>query len=867
MITLVWRYLKQQRKRTILTICGVLLATALVSSVGIFLTSFQNMMMTDAMVNTGDYDYWVGPESQEAPLSKEDCDRIASNFLVKGSGLIVFDEWIEFSVGDESHIVELEQREQSTLAMRQYEMIKGRMPQNEAEIALDTSLYRALGGDVQVGDTISGTVMHYREWLDDGETRSSKEPLGSGTFTVVGLYDDYARKFIAGGVLPQIPHRSYGMQLYIKDGMNKSEAMQIILEDTGVEASAHMNGDYLQWQGQRGTNQMQHAIVTTFLILAGIILVAMVTVIRNAFAMSVSEKMSQFGSLRCVGASPSQIRSMVFGEAVIIWLIAIPLGFLLGIAAMAVVFAVVQRLDVEMLRHLKLVVSPLPFLVTAGLSLIAVILSAWAPAFRASRITAIDAVRGKSVFTGEEIHRVHGRGAVGWLFGLPGELAAKNIRRNKKRYRTTVLSVTLSITLFICLGGFGSSVLGSIDTYSGVRGADFLIAGYDPENRELADLERISNTLMASGGMEKSFYARYVNLSCYTPLSKLTEEFRTLKSEYGQDPEENAEVPGLLLQEESFYRLNVTAFIVNRGEYENLTQGKSVIGYDELVSSNGVLLCGDYIFASLDHGLRQGKSLSYQPGEQLPLVGYYSDTETLSQEPLGFTLRVAGLLDERPWFAKNVDACIFLPAENAGLVLQYQGELAAGAVLDDVTSELSLKAKAGSEEAMSKLAEETAGEYSGEKNVYLNNLYEAQKQDRNTAVVMGIFIYGFLTVVIVICSLNLFNTINANLQMRKREIAMQRAVGMGNAQLWRMLLLECLLYGVIGTLWGAVAGIALQKLLLYSLSGAMQAAMLNPLKYILLSLAGAILVSLVAGVGPIRAVIRRPIVEEIRAQE
>ena len=159
-------------------------------------------------------------------------------------------------------------------------------------------------------------------------------------------------------------------------------AVAKLLSAANIEASAEKNGDYLQYLGQGPAEEMQRGVNITFLLLAFIILTAMVVVIRNSFAMSVAEKMSQLGTLRCIGASPAQIRRLVFSEAIIIWAIAIPLGLLLGLAAMAVVFAVVQKIELNMLRYLRLVVSAWPFAATAALSFVAVLFSAISPARR-----------------------------------------------------------------------------------------------------------------------------------------------------------------------------------------------------------------------------------------------------------------------------------------------------------------------------------------------------------------------------------------------------------------------------------------------------------------------------------------------------
>ena len=100
------------------------------------------------------------------------------------------------------------------------------------------------------------------------------------------------------------------------------------------------------------------------------------------------------------------------------------------------------------------------------------------------------------------------------------------------------------------------------------------------------------------------------------------------------------------------------------------------------------------------------------------------------------------------------------------------------------------------------------GDDSGYTHLGYYNLYETYQDSRNTVLVINIFLYGFLVVVLVICIINVFNTVSTNIMNRKREIAMLGAIGASKRQLRKMLYAECLLYGIIGTIWGRHRGAA-----------------------------------------------------------
>lgn len=862
MMSLVWKYLKQQKKRTVLTVLGIVLATALVASLGIFFSSFQRMMLTQSAYDDGTYDVALN-----GGRTDEEMHKVRNNYLVEQSGMGCTNAFLlqEDAQGAKPQY-NLKQYDADAQAFFPKEILEGRRPETSLEVMIPSSM-KSLG---KVGDTV--TLPLYFTSFDEESGQDVEQSGGTVSLTIVGVYEEGHRgnEIITGDLLPV--SREMGMlsqYITFKPGQNKNDALNTLLKDTqlGENVSPIMNKYYLMWKGEGGSNGMQRSLNITLLLLSTIILLAMASVIRNSFAMSVSEKMSQFGALRCVGASPKQIRNMVLGEAFLTWVIAVPLGILLGIAAMAVTFSVVQKIDLDALQYFKLVLELWPFLITVLFSLAAVLLSARTPAGSASKISAIEAVRGSTVLRDTS---VSGKGGVllGKLFGFTGSLAGKNIRRDKKRYRTTVFSVTLSIALFISICGFGQKAVQSVTLFSDVDGVDFefsYTASSDSEE-SYSNLEKLKNQISVDPGVADLELFETTESNLLVPKDQISQELFDL-GETGDHTFTDENDNDLISEKGSKQR--VLVYFIGRGTYEKLQLSEGAPTYDELVEQKGVLLNPTAVVSSLETGLTTYPIGTFAVGEKLWLNGPYAAPESLEAQDgsdgaefqqLAFQLPIAGFVVNTPWFnTQRFTPQIYVPQENRSLFLEQ------GGLVSVYSSNVYLRVKAlpDQKEAVNQRMKDFE-----DQNYSLQNIYEQEKENRNTATVLNIFVYGFLIVVIVICSLNLFNTIHANLRMRKREIAMLRAVGMDNRMLWRSLLLECVLYGVIGTFWGSIVGFSLQALLSVAISGAIEMELLSsPLLYIGGSLVASVLVCLLAGAGPIRKLIKKPIVEEIRAQE
>lgn len=895
-------YMRKQKKRTILTGMGIVLGCALVCAIGIFFTSVQNMLLTDAAYSYGSHHYQIGCEPDY--LTLQQANQLAANHLVTASGLLIEDEVAlpdnadADSSNQERNSISLIQRDTGAMELKQYELSQGRLPQNDQECLISTRALEQLPRVYDIGDTLTLSIYH----------ADSPEKLDTRSLQITGIYEDFQSILVT--YPNDAPYHHYSLLVQLDTHINQQQAMSTILQDAGLIDTIpySANDGYLRYLGLGSDDNLTAAFFTTFILLAVIILTAMVLVIKNSFAMSTSEKISEFGVLRCVGASPQQIRSIILYEALTIWAISLPLGLLLSIGAMALTIWVVSTLHVAMLSYLTLSLSPWPFLITAVLSFVAVMFSAYAPARKAGAISPIEAVRGSASFV-EVPSRIHKKG---WLaqkaFGFSGMLASRNIHRNKKRYRTTIFSIIISIALFVSLSGFAIAMQNTANTLGEVAGTDFQIIGSLTAKDGMYNIYEL---LKSDERVEKLAQYSYSYFDLPVEADKVEDSSFQVLDQYpdlqnilyfSQSPQEYSGPADPLHGKQVYPPEYITAmgFCVDRQTYEQLDLAPGSMTYDQLVESKECALLQTSILTSAT-SLVHVSMADYQIGDMIyptaDLVlqdtqpdeyGIYPEDQ---QSQAYYPVKIGAVVEQVPWFISNnlVGFVFFIPEENQDLFPLPAGYLPTNTAFDvpkDISSlstvfeassmDLHIKSVSGEEEPLDSLISRAVreqnislgqGDDSGYTHLSYYNLYEAYQDSRNTVLVINIFLYGFLVVVLVICIINVFNTVSTNIMNRKREIAMLGAIGASKRQLRKMLYAECLLYGIIGTIWGAIVGLLLQALLLWSVSQGFDSSMVNPLGSIIASFVGILLLSFLAGMVPIRRILKGAIVEEIRVQD
>ncbi len=873
------RYLHVQRRRTVLTIVGVALAIALVAGTGLLISSFLNMRLKQATVESGSWHYQIDGADTLAL-----ANRLKSNVLFQKAGIEAKDTVLKIGEkGRASETIPLYEFDSAALSMMPDTITQGRFPKNGREVMLSTSA-KALFSHVAIGDTITlpcGTLVP--DGASGGSDGSADSTIFTAqnngtfsekskrTFTVVGFFRKglYEYQNIESAVtLNPVGEHTYSVYAQVKSGLNFPASAKKAAADCGIgKTNVHENG-IVEWMGKSVSTKVKTAVITTFLILAAIILAITALVIRNSFAMSVADEISEIGTLRCLGAAPAHIRGLILSEGLCIWCIALPFGLLAGTGAMALVIQIVRSIDPSEFQFFSFLPAIWPYLLAAVLSLVAVLLSAFGPVHAAMRIPMVEAVRGNAIYQDSGIRRNRKGRLLGKLFGFPGMLAAKNIRRNPKRFRTTVLSVVVSAILFITIGGFALSIGNTLQTawrQSGGMDCELstgtgLSTGTAGTTDTVQALDETEKKIRGMAGIAAVQRTPVYFMSLQVPLSRVPQGYLELYREFSENSAKSETSSGKINQQ-------LWMLEVSRENYSTLHfQGKAPT-YDELKQSGGALLCQTSALFSSGGRFASAAFANYRSGEVLSVDQTVSPTEGKSETET-FQVKVAGLLSELPWFSEQVDGGVLVFPEGGTERFHTEAVKKAAAEHETMDSEISLAiryAKGAEKQVDEQIRQMMPAIYKN--GLGFHDVYQSTINMKNSYLVMLIFIGGFTLIVILISCINLFNTVHANLQTRRREIAMTRAIGMNQSQLRRMLLLECSLYGIIGTLWGTVIGLPLQFLLLKAFHTIISANMQAPLLMALLALLITSGIGILAGMSSIRRMVKEPIVEEIRAEE
>ncbi|HCS74543.1 MAG TPA: ABC transporter permease, partial [Clostridiales bacterium] len=116
------------------------------------------------------------------------------------------------------------------------------------------------------------------------------------------------------------------------------------------------------------------------------------------------------------------------------------------------------------------------------------------------------------------------------------------------------------------------------------------------------------------------------------------------------------------------------------------------------------------------------------------------------------------------------------------------------------------------------------------------NIARMMQESRNIVTIISIFSYGFIILISLITIANVFNTISTNVNLRRREFAMLKSVGMTDKGFNKMLNFECILYGIKGLMYGLPAAIFITYLIYKSISYGVETTFYLPVKGIVISI-------------------------------
>lgn len=817
--------MRQNRARTIVTIIGVILSTAMITAVTTFGMSILGFLRDYEIERSGNWHVMAQSVPTEKVTELTGDERVEAAVRMEELGCIKWDKAMD--KGNAWGYLCLESLPAERQDMLPVTLREGRMPENENEIIIPSYLAvnEPAGEETKVGDVLE---VEAGDVYIDGERLSpavyvENELAGTETLentrklmlTVVGVYDyvlfetywnAIATFMVYCGPVSQ-PSAYADVLVRMKDAR---EVYRFAEDMEGIAKKYSFNSSLLQWEGAADNSNYQSVLTGLVAIVTGLIMVGAVSLIYNAFSISLRERTTQFGLLSSIGATKRQLRRSLLYEAFYVSIIGIPVGVLSGIVGIGITLRYVSYGITGMMhgvqRQIALRTSAPVLALTVLLALLTVLLSAWVPSRRVSKISPIEAIRASRDIRVPPQKTPAKRGLAG-LFGLSGMLADKNYRRDRKKYRSTIFSLTLSIVLFVSAMSVSDALkrTGSFVLEAPEVELQYVIDSY-PEGQTR---ESIRTLLTEQDGVQKVIcYQRGVRYLGFT--QKVLEEQVEMK-DYStptllEGEQAGAVLAYVLILPDDLFDAALRGQGLDPADYHGQETLTAAV-YDTYRYFNPETERYERyeMFSELPAACEMGWL------ETIQKTGSGTDDETGAEKESGGketlvlnrqnSLVLQGRLQELP--EGIVDSYensprVLVPESEAqrwNLTAEESGGFSErfSIMCSDYRTLYEKLEEDGKEMGLPDVSEQT-----------LLNLAAQYEQDRSFLMAMDILSFGFVTLLTLVAAANAFNTISTNLLLRRREFAMLRSMGMSGRGLKKMMCFESILYTLHSILPGAI---------------------------------------------------------------
>lgn len=835
--------LKLNKKRTIVTIVGIILSTALMVGIGLLFSSFQDYMIRETISYNGKYEAEYGDVSLDKLNSIDKKD--FSYFYQKPIGFSKFDSaneykpYIYISSVDKEYFNELH-------------LISGRFAENDSELVISNHINTNGGASYKIGDIIT---LKYGERVIEGvNTLANNEYyeeetlniVGEKTYTIVGIversnFEDYS----ASG------YSTFTLDMNDKDGTvnvfvmfnNKKKIIkqsEDLAKKLGYNNAISYNSTLLALYGESTYGNIMKSMITMIVIMLSLVSIGCIVVIYNSFAISVMERKKEFGLLSSIGATKKQLSYTVFFEALIEGIIGIILGICGAYIGIGTVILIINNLigDILVLK-LNLVTNIVFIIIPVIFMILVIFISALVPSRRAAKVSPIEAIRQnddikinkKKIKTGKLVNK---------LFGIEGEIALKNIKRNKKKYRVTIVSLFISIVLFI---SFSSYMNYTIDTASSVMGEvpyDYQISYFGDDN-DIDALDKISEIIKSNDVKEYVSYSAS-NLSIIGNYTYSDEYLDFYKSAYGDD--------GIKALTNLKYQY-ISIYILDDISYNKY---KELIGLDK----DSVILLNK--FKGVSYG--NNKRVNYD----IPVI----NNGDINIKICNFDDNDEDV-DTTKYCNKKIDN-IFITNKSFDLIEEFSymsdfklivNKKLYDNISDSGTHYTQYNIISDNTDNIDKLTKEL-DKYD---NVNYTNVKESMKQANNMILVIKILMYGFIGLVTLIGVTSVFNTISTSMALRKREFAVLRSIGLTRKGFNKILFFESLFFGLKSLIYAIPVSLGVTIIIHYALADMMSInSIVIPWKAIIISIVSVFVIVLLTMMYSTSKIKKHNIIEQIREE-
>lgn len=808
------KHLKMNKKRTIVSIIGVILSTALMVGIGLLFSTVRDNSMKSIMEANGSQHVIIS-------LDYDKLDIIKNNNKVDSYDYIALLGYSYYGNLNEKINPYIEVVTANSAYYEKIKLIEGRLPQTDQEIVLPKHLINE-GIDVKIGDTITlevGNRYFEEEMLDFENGYQEGEILKNTkthTYLVVGIiernvtesYSDpayiaFTKSDVSNNnrtkalINYKNPKDTYKVSSKIATTLGYTNLCTRIDNECYDEVS--YNDALLSMHGTSQYGNVMESMSQVIIIILFLVSIACIIVIYNSFAISVMERKKQFGLFASIGATRHQLSKTVFFEAILIALIGIPLGILSGLLGIGVVITIINRLLPDIFSFpLALSVYPLFMIIPVVFMIITILVSAFIPAKMASRVSPIVAIRqnddikikNKKLKTPKFIRK---------LFGVEGEIALKNMKRNKKKYRVTIISLFISIVLFISFSAFTKYGIDSAYNFTELPEYDIYMNTYNANHNSEKYLEIIKPILNNEDVKYSITLKRYQSY-----IKRLDQSFYNKDFIKDSDP---TDIHGGSIEFENGYQ-DALILVLEDDRYHEYIKS---LGLNE----NRVIVVNTGSYVSYENGNRQYITFTPYSKKEVDLQLYQVNTfydESSSESYV--EAKEVGPVMQKLYYTDKLPKYVEASSNEMSITLILSQEMASNYEFYDY-SEMQTFIEAPSYKHVWPLIEKTLedNEDNDHIRIYAYNVKEEMKLLTNMILVIKILLYGFISLVTLIGVTSVFNTINTSINLRRKEFSMLRSMGLTPRGFNKILYFESLFFGLKSLLYGIPVSILVTLLL------------------------------------------------------
>ncbi len=775
--------IKLNKQRSIVTIVGIILSCALITALLGLIVSFQDTLIAESLNSYGNR------HVSFLDVPKEDLSKIQNHKEVDSYYLTDY-ETVKIESKYNNEFAALIGVDQIGLQDLENILEEGNIPENKNEIVID--LYYADRYNVSIGDNITLNIGNrYSDGykLDQynpaiyeelGVMLETFETTDVKTYEIVGIANYYS--FLG---------TQYDYNLYTYEDTfegntnihvlykNPKDYYSITNSINGVKSDEEQgkynidtNGEYLRWSGYAVSDNTREFTYILAGIIALIIIVTSVFCIRNSFAISTTEKTKMYGMLSSVGATPKQIKKSVLTEGFYLGIIGIPLGIIIGLLSTFILVNVVNAL-LPTLENWEFIysISIESIIISIVLSTVTIYLSALGSAKKAAKITEIEAIKNQSEIKLKN-KKMKTPKIINKIFKIGGVFAYKNMQRNKNKFRTTIISLSVSVAIFIALSYFIDLGMKTVDSFYQTVSYEI---GVFIEGDNVTHEEKLNtyDEILNLGGISRYTIMEYDMFT--TSTNNIN---KRIISNYENELEDYF----------------VEIITVGSVEYENVLKENN-LSYEDVYNKG--LIINNRLDIINTEGNREWVNILKEGTTNVDVNNYKTndkyniDIIEIEHLPVG---------SEN--YSYSMNPVLLVSNEYFEEIKSNESYITYMYIKTDDARNLHDKIM----------------EYddTNEVNFYIENMEEYIEMQENMILLIGIFLYGFIGVIILISLTNIFNTITTNMKLRSKEFAILKSTGMTNKEFKNMIRLESLFYGVKALFFGLLFGLSLAYIM-YSL--------------------------------------------------